>query len=445
MKPAGYGRSRFRSGRNPALGRPAARVQGGRRAQVPRGDVGADADGSVRSDRRRRRRRGGVEGGVETGSRKLRPDRDARTTTIGGGRLRARGVQNARRPHRRGARRGRRRHPARALVAPHRRVHPPPGRRKRPDNFAAVQSHAKRVGHARRAQLGGAPGQRQAGAHAVARQLREGGETVDATLASRPTPRSSGLLTSALKTATRSTSRSAPQNPTPRRPARSETSRPTRSCTPIARGCTRRTRTRRGARPAYLTQSNEPAYKTATNYHPAGDGPHKPRTHRTNAFGLNASIGGTTRPGDIHARTRERGRPQRPSRRKSVGGGGRRAKASWREPRARRTRADPAGVRVVPRDAGVTLRWKIGNGREHGRRGRRDDDRGLNAARDEELRSAARENRVASTSRGEGTLRSAPRRRRVRAARLRPRAPSGSTDQRHRGGWVRLGARRRAR
>ena len=60
------------------LGRPDARVQGGRRAQVPRGDVGADADGSVPSD---------PESKAESKS-KLDDDE----IDPGGGRLRARGV-----------------------------------------------------------------------------------------------------------------------------------------------------------------------------------------------------------------------------------------------------------------------------------------------------------------------------------------------------------------
>lgn len=238
-----------------------------------------------------------------------------------------------------------------------------------------------------------------------------GGETVDKTLASRPTPRSSGLLVSTLK------NRDPLDVAFGTTKSNAATSGPFRDVETNALVHTHRAGLHKtnayasgGARPAYLTQSNEPAYKTATNYHPAGDGPHKPRTHRTNAFGLNASIGGTSAratstlerananvlndravearasaEGPTHLRRAEARAAEREERERTRG------VRSFLETQALHSVTAGTGASTVVGGVATT----IGE---------------LNAARDEALQSAARENRVAAhKSRGrDASMSSAP-------------------------------------
>lgn len=217
-------------------------------------------------------------------------------------------------------------------------------------------------------------------------------------LASRPAPRSSGLLTSALK------NRDPLDVAFGTTKSNAATSGPFRDVETNALVHTHRAGLHKtnayasgGARPAYLTQSNEPAYKTATNYHPAGDGPHKPRTHRTAAFGLNASEPGRrsnatstlerASVGVLNDRAVEaREKADAPTRLARA-----EARAAEREERERtrgvrsflETQAS-TGSRVNGRLGASTI---VGGVETIGE---------LNAARDEALRSYARENRVAS-------------------------------------------------
>ena len=233
-----------------------------------------------------------------------------------------------------------------------------------------------------------------------------GGVQVDATLASRPTPRSSGLLTSALK------NRDPLDVAFGTTKSNAATSGPFRDVETNALVHTHRAGLHKtnayasgGARPAYLTRSNEPAYKTATNYHPAGDGPHKPRTNRTNAFGLNASVNGvnggvaSTRAtpstleranaGVLNERFRaSKTLDEAPTRARRA-----EARAAERDERERtrgvRAFLETQALTAGGRSTGETV---VGGATTIGE---------LNAARDDELRSAARENRVASNrSRG---------------------------------------------
>ena len=252
------------------------------------------------------------------------------------------------------------------------------------------------------------------------------------------------MLTSALKNRDPPTPRSAPQNPTPRRPVRSETSRPTRSCTPIARGCTRRTRTRRGREARVFYPIERAGVQDSDELSPRGgraaQAPDEPHERlRSERVGVNGGTSARATPSTLERanadvlndRAVERASAEGPTHLRRA-----EARAAEREERER-TR----GVRAFLETQALTAG---GNGRETVVGGATTIGE-LNAARDDALRSAARENRVASNkSRGRDAQRRAPRWR-VRSARLRPRAPSGATDQRHRGGWVRLGARRRAR
>ena len=236
---------------------------------------------------------------------------------------------------------------------------------------------------------------------------REGGVTVDARVSADAAKL--GLLTSAPRTAIADvgfgTTKSNAATSGPFRDVE------TNALVHTPRGAAQDERVRvGGARPAYLTQSNEPAYKTATNYHPAGDGPHKPRTHRTNAFGLNASIGGTSAratstleranadvlndravearasaEGPTHLRRAEARAAEREERERTRG------VRSFLETQALHSVTAGTGASTVVGGVATT----IGE---------------LNAARDEALRSAARENRVAAhKSRGrDASMSSAP-------------------------------------
>ena len=239
---------------------------------------------------------------------------------------------------------------------------------------------------------------------------------------------------------------SAPQNPTPRRPARSETSRPTRSCTPIARGCTRRTRTRRGREARVFNPIERAGVQDGDELSPRGDGPHKPRTHRTNAFGLAAAIGGTSAratstleranadvlndravearasaEGPTHLRRAEARAAEREERERTRG------VRSFLETQALHSVTAGTGASTVVGGVATT----IGE---------------LNAARDEALRSAARENRdAAHKSRGrDASMSSAPlggASGRLASDRVPFRVDRSAAPRR----LVRLGARRRAR
>ena len=215
-------------------------------------------------------------------------------------------------------------------------------------------------------------------------------------LASRPAPRSSGLLTSALK------NRDPLDVAFGTTKSNAATSGPFRDVETNALVHTHRAGLHKtnayasgGARPAYLTHSNEPAYKTATNYHPAGDGPHKPRTHRTAAFGLNAATPGRMNATSTLERASVGVLNDRAVEARAIADGPTRIMRAEARAAEREERERTRGVRSFletqaltgSRVNGLGASTVVGGVETIGE---------LNAARDEALRSYARENRVAS-------------------------------------------------